>query len=394
MIQALHEPPFPATGSGPADNSKPPVRGTKAPVRRRKVLHILRSPRAEGTVKLALDLLQTDEADHEVLVLEAEPADMTGALRRAARWMQVDATLPAGRAKFPWMAWRTWNVCRERKPDLAICWPNGFGAFVLMGAALAGVRGLITHAGNPPTLTAKGRAYTLFTTWMVWVVGGRMVCCSHYVARQFALVTGTFGSIRRVVYNCAPVEQVGEAARTARARRTDARPRLIMVATLERHKDHATLLRAMPAVIRALPEAELWLAGDGSLREHLEALAASLGLGGSVVFLGSRRDVPALLGQSDVFVFSTTREEGLGTVLIEALAAGLPVVASDVPACREVLAGGRWGALVPAADPAALATALIAGMRNRAVTDPAARSAYLRRFSAPCMLAAYLDAVS
>ena len=69
-------------------------------------------------------------------------------------------------------------------------------------------------------------------------------------------------------------------------------------------------------------------------------------------FLGSRRDVPALLGQSDVFVFSTTKEEGLGTVLIEALAAGLPVVASDVPACREALEGGKWGALVPAADAA------------------------------------------
>jgi glycosyltransferase involved in cell wall biosynthesis len=362
--------------------------------RPRKILHILRTPRAEGTVKLALDLLQTRDADHEVFILAANPSELAEALRGGAQWIQIDPVLPSGRKKFLWVSWRVWKVCRERKPDLVICWPNGLGAFVLLGAALAGVRGLITHAGNPPTLTFKGRAYTLFTTWMVWVVGGRMVCCSNYVARQFAQSPGACASVLRVVYNCAPVALIRDAAAGARAQRQDHPPRLIMVATLELHKDHATLLKAMPAVIRAVPAVQLWLAGEGSQRDRLQGLSASLGLTDAVIFLGSRRDVPALLGQSDVFVFSTTREEGLGTVLIEALAAGLPVVASDVPACHEALAGGRWGTLVSPADPGALAAALIASLQTRTVVGSNERSEYLQQFSPSRMIAAYVAATA
>lgn len=358
------------------------------------ILHVLRSPRAEGTVKLSIDLLSTRDARHEVLVLEASPRDLTEALRQSAQWIQIDEALPSGKTKFFKMTLRVWKVCRERKPNLVICWPNGFGAFVLLGAAAAGVRRLVTHAGNPPTETLKGRIYTSFTTWVVWILGGRMICCSSYVARQFVGSPAVAASILRVVYNCAPVEAIRTAAATARAQRTDWRPRLIMVATLESHKDHATLLRAMPEVIRAVPSVQLWFAGDGSLRKRLEKLSVALGLTASVTFLGSRRDVPALLGQSDLFVFSTTKEEGLGTVLIEALAANLPVIASDVPACREVLADGRWGSLVPAGNAGALAASLIATLRDRAAQPAVDRSDYLERFSPATMMAAYLGATA
>jgi glycosyltransferase involved in cell wall biosynthesis len=221
-----------------------------------------------------------------------------------------------------------------------------------------------------------------------------MVCCSHYVASEFARSPGSFASVLRMVYNCAPVLSVREEAAQARAQRKDRHPQLIMVATLESHKDHATLLKAMPAVIRAVPGVQLCLAGDGSQRNRLQSLSSSLGLTDVVTFLGSRRDVPALLGQSDVFVLSTTPEEGLGTVLIEALAAGLPVVASDVPACREALAGGRWGVLVPPADPEALATALISSLQTRDFAEASERSDYLQQFSPARMIAAYLAAAS
>jgi glycosyltransferase involved in cell wall biosynthesis len=359
-----------------------------------KILHVLHKPRAEGTVKLALDWLAQPSHDQEVLVLNPKPAEMTEELRGRAAWFAQGDKFPAGPIKFLWMTAKVWRTCRQRRPDLVICWSNGFSPWVLGGARLAGVRRLITHAGNPPTWTSRGKAHTMISTLVARLARGRMVCCSHYVAGEFARSPGAFSSVLRVIYNCAPVALVRDTSSGARAQRKDRRPRLIMVATLESHKDHATLLKAMPAVVHAVPAVQLWLAGDGSQRERLESLSASLGLAGAVTFLGSRRDVPALLGQSDVFVLSTTREEGLGTVLIEALAAGLPVVASNVPACHEALAGGRWGTLVPPADPEALAAALIASLQTPTVVETIELNDYLQLFSPARMMAAYVAATA
>ena len=125
-----------------------------------------------------------------------------------------------------------------------------------------------------------------------------------------------------------------------------------MVARLDPIKDQATLIRAFAQVVKEHPRAELWLVGDGTRAAELCELAAAEGVADGVVFWGPRSDVPELLGQMDVFAFSTSRDEGFGIALIEAMAAGLPVVASDVPACREVLGSGAAGVLVPPGDPA------------------------------------------
>lgn len=358
-----------------------------------KILHVLNTPRAEGTVKLTLDWLAEPGFVQDVVVLNARPPEMTPELRALAADFEEFDHLPSGPIKFPWMLYHCWRICRRRKPDMVICWANGFAPWILMGARIGGVRRLVTHAGNPPTPSAKGIIQTAMSTFAAWITGGRMVCCSHYVARQFAQTAGAVSSVLRVVYNCARLGAIRQAATESRSRRLERRPRLIMVATLEPHKDHDTLVRAMPLVLRAVPDAELLLAGDGVLKPDLVRLCASLGLGDAVAFLGSRRDVPSLLGLSDVFVFSTTREEGLGTVLIEALAAGLPIVATDVPACRELL-DGQWGTLVPPHDPEALATAVISALRVVRTVDEPARSKYLEKFTPARMIAGYLKASS
>ncbi len=118
------------------------------------------------------------------------------------------------------------------------------------------------------------------------------------------------------------------------------------------------------------------------------------GLERAVTFLGQRDDVASILHGSDIFVYSVKREEGLGIALIEAMAAGLPVVASDVPACREVLDDGALGLLVPPKDPAALA----AGIR-RVIDEPEtarrraekARDKAKRVFSAEAMARRYAE---
>jgi glycosyltransferase involved in cell wall biosynthesis len=353
------------------------------------ILHILHAARAEGTVKLAVDWLADSHIRQEVVTLSAEPTDLRDELERQAAWFDPGTRIPEGRMKFPWMFMRSWRICRSRKPDMVICWMNGFSPWILSGARLAGVRRLITHAGNPPDRALKGRIMAVFSTFVAWVTGAKMVCCSDYVAAEIARSPGVFKSVLRTVPNCAPIARIRRLAEDSRSRRKEAGIRFIMVATLEGHKDHATLILSMPSVIKAIPDAQLILVGDGSLRPSLEALSVSLGVAASVSFLGSRRDVPLLLGGSDVFVFSTTWQEGLGTVLIEAMAAGLPIVASNVPACSEAVGGGRWGTLVPPADPEALAAAMIASTRELRIADSRSRREYLEKFVPARMIAGY-----
>jgi glycosyltransferase involved in cell wall biosynthesis len=133
----------------------------------------------------------------------------------------------------------------------------------------------------------------------------------------------------------------------------------VCVARFAPQKAHDVLLRALAAV----PDerVRLLLVGDdpfGDGRRTAEALARELGLGERAVFAGIRRDVPALLAASDAFVMASLWE-GLGLVFLEAMAAGLPVVATDVSAIPEVVVRGETGLLVPPGDAAALAGAIL-----------------------------------
>lgn len=94
-----------------------------------------------------------------------------------------------------------------------------------------------------------------------------------------------------------------------------------------------------------------------SQHDNVQSLTDELGVRDLVRFLGVRDDVPELMGASDIVVHAT-RSEGLGMTMVEAMAAGVPVVATDIPACREVLDGGRCGLLVPLGDAPALAEAI------------------------------------
>jgi glycosyltransferase involved in cell wall biosynthesis len=133
-------------------------------------------------------------------------------------------------------------------------------------------------------------------------------------------------------------------------------PRLISVGRLAPPKDWSTLLAALAALD---PDAfaEVVIVGEGRERGRLEAELAARSLDRRARLLGERDDVPELLSGADVFVLAS-RSEGLPLSVIEAMAAGLPVVASDVGGLRELVRDGETGVLVPPGDPAALADAL------------------------------------
>jgi glycosyltransferase involved in cell wall biosynthesis len=154
---------------------------------------------------------------------------------------------------------------------------------------------------------------------------------------------------------------VGPAASQAGGARSE-RPRLVSVGRLQAPKDTVTLVRAL-AALRGRPF-EAVLVGDGPDRPAVEEEVKRLGLESTVELLGERDDVPQLLGTADVFVLSS-HSEGLPMSILEAMAAGVPVVASNVGGVPEVVVDGDTGLLVPPGDPKSLAAAI-----ERLLEDP------------------------
>lgn len=132
---------------------------------------------------------------------------------------------------------------------------------------------------------------------------------------------------------------------------------IVCVGRLDRYKGHDNLLEAFAALGRERPRVRLLLVGDGRFRDTLTARARSAGLADRVSFSGALGDVRPALAAADVFV-QASDEEGLPGAVLEAMAMGLPVIATDVGGTREAVNDGVTGLLVPARDAAALAAAV------------------------------------
>jgi glycosyltransferase involved in cell wall biosynthesis len=148
-----------------------------------------------------------------------------------------------------------------------------------------------------------------------------------------------------------------DAARRALGLAPDA-PVVGLVACLKPQKAPLDFVAAAAAVARARPDARFFIAGDGELREQVEAAVAAAGLRDRLALLGWRRDVPALLGALDVLVL-TSLWEGLPRVCPQAMAAGRPIVATAVDGIPEAVVDGRNGFLVPPGRPARAAEAIL-----------------------------------
>ena len=159
-----------------------------------------------------------------------------------------------------------------------------------------------------------------------------------------------------VIGNALP-EATFEVATPALPRRSGV-PRVVMVARMNAHyKNHAGFLRIAAEVHKRMPAAEFLLVGDGPLRPEIEQQTAALGLSDRAIFMGDRRDIPAIFASTDVAVL-TSDSEGLSNVILEAMAAGLPVVAYDVGGNAELVNEQR-GALVAPGNEAEFAGAVV-----------------------------------
>ena len=205
-----------------------------------------------------------------------------------------------------------------------------------------------------------------------------VVGVSHEVSTEFEKIPGVERDRVHTIYN--PVVS----AHLMRGARQPANhpwmdgsgaPVILAVGKLIRRKDFSTLLDAFARLL-AQRSARLIVLGQGRLRPNLLSLSRKLGIAEHVDFPGFMENPYAFLARADLFVLSS-RNEALGNVLIEALACGCPVVSTDCDfGPREILEGGRYGALVPVGDPAALSAAMA-----RTLDDPLPRDVLRERAS-------------
>jgi glycosyltransferase involved in cell wall biosynthesis len=213
---------------------------------------------------------------------------------------------------------------------------------------------------------AQFRAQTAAFRWCDGVV------CNSQAAADRLIATGLSPNKIAIIGNALPAAAFSAAPAALPKRPSVAR--VGMVARMNhRYKNHSGFLRIAAQIHQRMPDVEFLLVGDGPLRQELEKEAASLGLGASAIFLGDRQDMPAILASLDVAVL-TSDSESLSNVILEAMAAGLPVVAYGVGGNSELLSHQR-GALIPAGDETSFADVVEKLLADSALCQQLGRNA-------------------
>lgn len=255
--------------------------------------------------------------------------------------------------------------------------------------------------GTPCVFTAHGWAFQPSYPWMRRTIAlfcerlsasighGPIICVSNF-DRNLARRHHFPGTKIRVVPNGMPDFPA------AHHRESHDPARVIMVARFAAPKDFRTVLRA----VALLPSVQLELVGEGPDQSDIKQLAEELNLGARCTFSGTVHDVPRRLQEAGVFVLSS-RTEGLPVCIIEAMRAGLPVIASAVGGIPELVDDGVSGLLVPPRDARALAEALSRLIENPGLAQSmgrAGRQRFLDHFQQEAMLLAveqtWMDAVT
>lgn len=298
----------------------------------------------------------------------AVAAHGSGPLRQATEAAGV-RFLPLRSVRRPISLWRDLagllelvRLLRRERPDILHASSSKAGVLGRLAGFLAQVPVRIFTVHGWAFAAHSGIASRLYR-WVDRLVEPltTMTICVSEREREAGLAAGTCSSERTVV-----IPNAVDVAGAPRARPLEReRPLILAVGRLKAPKDFPTLIRALsdlpPDSFQAM------IVGDGPDRPGLEEEIQALGLSGRVRLAGERHDVPQLLAAADVFVLSST-SEGLPVSVLEAMAAGLPVIASRVGGVPEQVSDDETGLLVEPGDPNELAAAL-----NRLTADASLR---------------------
>jgi glycosyltransferase involved in cell wall biosynthesis len=373
------------------------MNGADAKQGRRRILFVLPTLNLAGSQTVVVELargLDRDCYDLAVCCLlgfghfEAELRDVGAELHLLRPAGLKDVRLP----------FRLARLIRESGVDLVSSHYHPFDFWVAAGARLAGVPCVVTKHSTHDNDPYPPLLRSWIERWTQRLATG-YVAVSESVADHMVQMRGIDPDGVQVVYNGvdpAPFGRRGAYRESARAEFGYGPAHRVVgtVANLHRRtKGYEVLVEAIPAVVREFPDARfLWVGVDlGGFAAELTERAAELGVADHLTLAGRRDDVPRLLAAMDLFVLPSTFE-GLGIVLIEAMASGLPVVASEVGGIPEVVVDGETGALIPVGNRDALVSAIAGLLRDE---ERAARQARAGRerahecFSVAAMVRGY-----
>ena len=360
------------------------------------VVHFIDTTAFGGAERALLHLLRATDRrrwrpvlfHHDAPGLQAlfEAVTAAGIERRCVAPMRG----PRGLADLPAFA----HALRAEAPAVFhahLNWPLACSGGIL-AAALNRVRAVVAtvqlFSPLPPARTISWQRH------LVTRAVGRYIGVSRAVARDIEQSLRVPCGRITVVPNGVPVAPVAahgscSAGGTGPARQHPTRHTVLTLARLEQQKGLTYLLEATAR----LPEVDLVIAGEGSERAALERHARTLGIAERVSFLGFRRDTASLLASADLFVLPSVLE-GLPLAVLEAMAARLPVVATDAGGTGEVVRDGETGLLVPPGDVGALAIAIRRLLDDRTAADRLARAGQAlvsQRFSAAATARSVMD---
>lgn len=322
--------------------------------------------RIGGTERLTLNLAsELSRRDYCVdIVLVREQGELLEEIPEAVRIVALGARRM--RYTIPPLT----RYLNRNKPAalLAAMWPLTIFAILATRIARSDCRVVVSEHNTLSSIPALGGLRGLLaraTIRTLYPCADGIVAVSRGMAQDLAAFGGLNREAITVIYNpaCEPRTKNNVRTRITEAWTTGEHAKIVNVGSLKEQKDHHTLLEAVKTLSEELA-VRLLILGDGPLREELEAEVTRLGLTHVVFMPGNARNPFPFLRTADLFVLSS-KYEGFGIVLAEALQCGTPIVSTDCPSGpREVLQDGKYGKLVPVGDVDALAQAMLESLKS------------------------------